>query len=91
MTIQFYDDAKQKHQSIEAWFLIDGIEVHQVVGDLDFLGNKGYGYNEEQAQEDLINSTKNLINEMEQITAKLKEQVKLYDKTIRDDGISRNG
>lgn len=91
MTIKFHDDKKEKHQSHEARFMIGDSELGQLLNDLGYLGDVGYGRNREEAQADLINESKKLVEQLQNLTANLQELIEKHDTNNRDVGSPRNG
>jgi hypothetical protein len=91
MSIIYHDDKKQKHQSHEARFMIGSSELGQLLHDVGYLDNVGYGASPEAAKADLINDAKYLVESLQKLTADIQELIHQHDTTNRDVGSPCNG
>lgn len=91
MPIVFHDDAKQKHQSIEARFMVDEyLRLDAVISDMGYVQTVGYGANKDEAQEELIDIMKRNVEYFKQTIATIEGLIKEHDKDSWTDGFTRH-
>lgn len=89
MTIVYHDDKKEKHQSHEARFELPDGGVDQLICDLGYLTSVGYGIDQEEAKQDLINVMKENVEYLKKFTASLEGLIQQHE-TNRNDGSTRD-
>jgi hypothetical protein len=70
--IKYKDDKKEKHQSIEARVP----ELEKFIDDLSNLNLVGYGYNQDQAREELIEKLNGVVRLLELTTDAFKLEIR---------------